>query len=446
MVTRSFAALVAVLACSIAPSIASASDLLEAFQLAKQNDPIFRAVVYEKLAQDETLRVEWSKLLPQIVGNLDWSSVRQDVRASQNNVVTEGSSDYRRTEFGARLTQPLFRLTEMSRVYQAKSETRQAAAEVDAALQDLIFRVADAYFGVLGAEDELELRARERLALDRQRELAQKRLDAGLGIAPDLYEAEARFALAAADEEIALFQLQDARQALAEITGVLDAELVGLSADLPLATPEPASPDVWVREALASNPELEAARQAYEVAEREVNRQRTGHAPTLDLEAGYNSVDTGGSLFGGGSNVDTGDVALKLRVPLFSGGGVVFATRRAIELRKQERQNMVRTRRETERRTRSAYQAVSSSSRRVAALRKSVESQELAVRGREKAVKAGLEVTINVLNAERELYADLRDYAAGRYAYVRSILRLEQSAGALSVEDVERVNAWLTER
>lgn len=106
---------------------------------------------------------------------------------------------------------------------------------------------------------------------------------------------------------------------------------------------------------------------------------------------------------------------------------------------------MVRTQRSTERQARSAYQAVSSSSRRVAALRKSVESQELALRGREKAVKAGLDVTINVLNSERELYADLRDYAEGRYDYVRSILKLEQSAGALGIEDVQRVNSWLTE-
>lgn len=445
MVIRSWTGIAAIAAICVASPSAFASDLVASFELARQNDPIFREATHEKLAQDETLRVEWSRLLPQISGNLDWSMVRQNVRASDNTVVTAGEAEFRNTEFGARLTQPLLRLTEMTRVYQAKAETRKAAADLDAALQDLIYRVADAYFGVLAAEDELALRARERLALDRQRELAERRLDAGLGIAPDLYEAEARFALAEADEEIALFRLEDARQALAEITGVLEPDLRGLSPELPLATPEPPSPDPWVRQAMAANPTLEAARQAYAVAEREVSRQRSGHAPTVDLEAGYNSRDDGGSLFGGGSNVDTGDVAVRVRVPLFSGGGVVFATRRAIELKRKERQAMIRTQRETERQTRSAFQAVASSSRRVSALRKSVESQELALRGREKAVKSGLDTTINVLNAERELYADLRDYAEGRYQYVRSILRLEQSAGALGVEDVERVNSWLTE-
>lgn len=445
MSIRSWTALAALAWLLALPSASFGEDLVEAFDLAKQNDPTFREATYLKLAQDETLRLAWSRLLPQVSGNFDWATVRQDIKASDDNLFEVGTTDFRTTEFGARLTQPLFRLTEMSRVYQAKSETRKAAAEVDAAFQELIFRVADAYFEVLAGEDELALRVRERAALDRQRELAERRLDAGLGIAPDLYEAEARFALAEADEEIALFKLEDARQALAEITGVLDADLHGLSADLPLATPEPANPDVWVREAMESNPELEAARQAYIVAEREVSRQRSGHAPTIDLEAGYNASDTGGSLLGGSTNSNTSDVALKVRVPLFSGGGVLFATRRAIDLKKKERQVLVRVQRETERRTRSAFQAVSSSSRRVGALRKSVEAQQLALRGREKAVKSGLDTTINVLNAERELYADLRDYARGRYDYVRSVLRLEQSAGALGVEDIERVNAWLTE-
>lgn len=428
-----------------AAPVALGADLVETFELARQNDPTFRAATYDKFAQDETLRIAWSRLLPSVTGNLDWSKQRQDIKSSDNSLFAVGTTSFPRTEFGARLTQPLFRLTEMSRVYQAKAETRKAAAEVDAAYQDLVFRVADAYFSVLGAEDELALRVRERLALERQRELADRRLDAGLGIAPDLYEAEARFALADADEQIALYRLEDARQALAEITGVLEEDLLGLSADLPLATAEPANPDVWVRNAVAHNPKLEAARQALEIAEREVNRQRSGHAPTVDLEAGYNASDTGGTLLGGGSNVDTGDVAVKVRVPLFSGGGVLYATRRAIDLKKREREVLVRTQRLTERETRSAFQAVASSSRRVSALRKSVESQELALRGREKAVKSGLDTTINVLNAERELYADLRDYAQGRYDYVRSVLELEQSAGALGVEDLERVNEWLTE-
>jgi outer membrane protein len=445
MIMRRWAAWVALIAGVAAAPAALGSDLVTTFELATKNDPTFRAATYDKFAQDETLRIAWSRLLPSITGHLDWSMERQDVRSSDNTVFAVGSTSFPRTEYGARLTQPVFRLTEMSRVYQAKAETRKAAAEVDAAYQDLVFRVADAYFAVLAAEDELALRKRERVALARQRELADRRLEAGLGIAPDLYEAEARLALAEADEEIALFRLEDARQALAEITGVLESDLRGLSADLPLAVAEPANPDVWVRNAVAHNPELEAARQAFEISEREVNLRRSGHAPTLDLEAGYNASDTGGSLFGGGSNVDTGDVALKVRVPLFSGGGVMYATRRAIDLRKRQRELMVRTQRSTERQTRSAFQAVSSTSRRVGALRKTVESQQLALRGREKAVKSGLDTTLNVLNAERELYADLRDYAQGRYDYVRSVLKLEQSAGALGVEDLERVNEWLTE-
>ncbi len=433
----------AVLSWSVTPAPAYALDLLESFELAQSNDPIFLAVTFEKLAQDSSLRIAWSRLLPSASAEAGYVETRQSVQSSDNTIFAVGSTSFPVKTYGARVTQPLFRMTEWADVSQARASVRQAAAELDLAFQNLIFRSTNAYLSVLEAGEEYALRKRERDALGRQSEIAQRRLDSGLGIAPDVYESEARFALAEADEAIAFVELEDAIQALAEITGQVDTDLRPFGESIPFAPPEPANAELWVRMAFATNPDLEAHRQAVEVADREIDKQRGAHFPTIDFNASFNSRDSDGSRFGGGNQVETSEYGVTVNVPIFAGGSALFGTRRARDLHKRNKQQLIQTRRGVERATRNAFQAVGSLARRVQALRKSAEVQTRAVESRQKAVRAGVDSMINVLNAERELYAALRDYSQGRFNYVRSVLRLEQSVGALGVEDLERVSEWL---
>jgi outer membrane protein len=423
--------------------IANAGSLLDSFELAKNNDAAFQAATYEKLAEDNTLRIAWSNLLPEASAEASYTRTRQDVQSSDNQVFAVGSTSFPVKTYGATLTQPLFRMTEWAEVSQARAGVRQAAAELDVSFQDLVLRTADAYFSVLEAREELEIREREREALERQVEITRRRLDSGMGTAPDVYEAEARFALAEADEVVARFAVSDAIQSLAEITGEFDDDLVPLAEELPLAPPDPGQPELWVRTALTSSPAVEARRQAVVVANREIDIQRSGHLPTVDFTASVHNRDTDGSLFGGGSQVETSEYGVLVRVPLFSGGSTVFGTRRARDLHRRNEQLLIAEQRRVERQTRDAFQAIGSAAQRVQALRKSVEVQRRAVDGREKAVRAGVDSVINVLNAERELYAAMRDYSRGRFLYVKSVLRLEQAVGALGVEDLEQVSKWL---
>ena len=422
---------------------AAAIDLIESFELARVNDPVFRAATYEKLAVDSSLRIAWSSLLPTASAQAGYTHTRQSVQSSDNTVFAVGATDYAVKTYGATLTQPIFRMTDWAEVSQARSNVKQAAAELDVAYQDVVFRTADAYLGALEAAREHDLRKRERDALERQSEISERRLDSGIGNAPDVYEAEARFALAEADEALAAVSLQDAIQALAEITGRLNQDLRPLAESIPLASPEPANPEAWVRIATLKNPALEARRHAVVISDREIDKQRGAHFPTIDFNASVNNRDTDGSLFGGGSQVETAEVGVLVNVPIFSGGSVLFATRRARDLHKRNQQQLIQIRRQIERETRDAFQAVGSLARRVQALRKSAEVQARAVEARQKSVRAGVDSIINVLNAERDLYAALRDYAEGRFEYVRSVLRLEQAVGSLGVEDLEQISQWL---
>ncbi len=422
---------------------AQARDLLETFELAKTNDPTFQAATHEQLAEESSLRIAWSNLLPTITGEASYAKDKQQVQSSDNDVFAVGSTTYPIKTYGASLTQPIFRMTEWAEVSQARATVKESAARLDAAYQDLIFRSAKAYLGVLEMKALLDLRRAERASLQEQAEHQQRRLDSGLGTAPDVYEAEARAALASADEEYAEADLEDAIQALAEITGEIDTSPRPLAENIPLALPEPANPDRWVQQAIARNPDLEAQRQAVVASEREIDRQRSAHLPTVDFTASINNRDTDGSLFGGGSQVETKEYGINVNIPFFAGGSAIFSTQRATDLKRRNEQRLVQERREVERLTRNAFQVVGSAARRLGALSRSVEVQAEAVAAREKSVDAGVDTVMNVLNAKREFYEGMRDYTSARYTYVIAVLALERNVGVLGVEDLERVSEWL---
>jgi outer membrane protein len=199
----------------------------------------------------------------------------------------------------------------------------------------------------------------------------------------------------------------------------------------------------WVETALQQNLLLEARRHAVEVAQQEVARQRAGHAPVLDLVATHNRKDTGGSLFGGGSNVETLDVMLRLNIPLYSGGMVSALTGEASKRYQGALEDLERDARQVERQTRAAFQGITGGAVRVQALAKGVISAESARELKLAGYKSGIETILQVLDAERDLYAAKRDSAKARYEYLLNRLRLKLSVGTLSEADLTAVSALM---
>jgi outer membrane protein len=183
-------------------------------------------------------------------------------------------------------------------------------------------------------------------------------------------------------------------------------------------------------------------RQEVQVALTEVKRQRAGHYPTVDLVGRFNNRDTDGSLFGGGSEVETTEVLLMAKMPLYQGGYVTSRTREAHELFQATKKELVREERAVERQVRRAYQGVLGSIRRVEALGKAVEAQELTLAAKHKGFKSGLLTSIAVLDAERDLYYIRIDFATARYDYLLNSLRLKQGAGILQEQDLATMNDW----
>jgi outer membrane protein len=421
-----------------------AAGLLEVYQQARQNDPSFQSAGYRKLAVEEGRNQSLAELLPAFGALADYSKTYQDVRSTENDVYELGTTSYDTTTFGLTLTQAVFHWDSIVAFSQAKAKNKWAAARYVLAQHELIIRVVDLYLQALAAQDQLDFARAEQSAVNKHFELASGRFDMGLIPITDLHDAKARKAAIQARTIEAQNLFDDALQALSEVTGEPVDFIQPLMADINLVSPDPRDPDSWITKALEYNPAIKLQEHAVEVARLEVDKQKAGHYPTIDLVGSYNRRNTGGSLYGGGSDVDVSDVVVTLNVPFYEGGAVSSRVREASHLLSISHQELVKQRRAVERQTRSAYLGVNSALTMIEALDESVTANKLSLEGKQDGFKSGLYTTMNVLDAERDLSLVSIDYARARYKYILSNLKLKQAVGILSPEDVVELDSWFT--
>lgn len=420
--------------------VAQADDLVSIYAKARDADPVIKAARHEMAALLEAKPQALAALLPKLSYEYDKTYTRQSVLRSNNPVYAQGVANYTGINQTLTLTQPIFKLSSWIGYGQAEDKVKQAVATYAAAEQDAMVRTATAYLAGLAAGDALALATAERDAIKRQLDLVEARYRSKLVAVVDLHEARARFAIKDADVLAARDELEDRRQALREITTEMPGALVPLRANWVPLSPQPADVDHWVSAAESQNLLTEARRHAVAVARQEMRRQQAEHAPVLDLVATDNRNDTGGSLFGGGSKVSTEAVMLRLMVPIFSGGATVSLAREATERYLQSMEDMERQRRQAERQARAAFLTVKNGVARIKAFDEGVVSAESASRLRVEGYAAGINTTLQVLDAERELFAAKRDAAKARYDYFLNRLKLKQAVGTLSEVDLADIS------
>jgi len=419
------------------PCLAQAADLWEIFLQAEAGDPQYRAVRAETRATFQAMPQARALLLPTVDFSLNSSANDQSI---DSQFGFTGDVSFNSFDYALNLSQPIFRFGRLVGIKQANSEIRQAEAELEAALQDLMVRAADRYFDVLAALDNLEFARAERRSLSRQLEQARKRFEVGVSAITDVQEAQSGFDRAVADEILAENELDDAREALREVTGTYYQALSGLEDGVPLAAPEPADIDEWTQVALAQNLGIDAANHALAVARDEIKRQASGHLPTLDLVASHSFRDSGGQF---GSETETTSVGIQLNVPIFEGGIVLSRTREARALHEQALEDLNRQRRIAQRQTRDAFRGIMSGISRIQALEQAVKSSRTALEATRAGFEVGTRTAVDVVDAERALSEAQRDLSRARYDYIVDTLRLKRAAGTLSPNDLRQVNAWL---
>ncbi|RMD79186.1 MAG: type I secretion protein TolC, partial [Gammaproteobacteria bacterium] len=361
--------------------------------------------------------------------------------------VYDGSPEFIRTQqtYSLQLVQPLYLREARKALARADALVAQAEARYQAARQGLILRLAEAYLGVLRARAQLAFVEADRKATQRQLEQARQRFKVGMVAVTDVEEAKAARDRVEAERVLAENALASAREALQELTGRPPGTLEELGPALPLVRPDPADVERWVRSALEQNFEVLAQAQALRAAREEVERRRSGHYPTLSLVANDTYIDRKFN-FGSGRvfplRGQNRSLALQLQLPLYSGGAVSAGVREALHRQRQAEEELERVRRQVTRQTRDAYRGVEASLRRVKALEQALRSARTALEATQAGFEVGTRTTVDVLQAQRNLFRARRDLADARYDYVINLLRLQQAAGSLDEAGLRRVAGW----
>ncbi len=432
-----------VLLLSAAPFISSAgaaTSLLDIYQLAINNDPQYRGAEAAYLATLETKSQSRAQLLPTI--NLTANITDNTQKTLSSSSFAVGTRKFDSNGYTLSLTQPLFNYDYFVQLRQSRSTIGEAKATLSAAQQALIIRLSERYFDTLAALDGLEFARAEKRAIDRQLEQTRQRFEVGLIAITDVHEAQAAYDLVTAQEILANNLLASQYEALAEITGQYHEQITPLSPATPLITPEPADIDKWGDTATHQNFQLLAAELAYQHAQEEIKRQRTGHYPTLELNASHTYSDSDGGNFGSNESENQA-IEFRLNMPLFQGGATNSRTRQAQRLADQARENYEQQRRATLRQARDAYLSVLAEINRVKALGQAVVSAQSALDATEAGLEVGTRTTVDVLDTRRDLFRAQRDHARSRYDYILHTLRLKEAAGILTVTDLELINGWL---
>lgn len=440
---------------------AGATDLLEIYQLALENDPLLLEAEANRSATLENKPQAIASLLP---------ALRFDGQLDREEAVSTGArqgfvggplvsfnqpSDANRYNWALELRQPIFNWASWVALKRADKTVAQAEADVEAARQELGVRVAQRYFNVLAARDTLEAEQANKEAIARQLEQAETRFEVGLIAITDVYESRAAYDQSVATEIEARRTLATARELLREITGSYARDLAAPGDDLPLLEPEPADQDRWVEQALAQNLNVESSRLAVEIAEQDIRSQRSGHMPEFDLvlrRSEFDSTAETGTVDQAGNpitldeefNSEADLIALQFRVPLYSGGAVSSRVRQAIHQKSAAQQRLERVARETERLARDSYLGVVADISRVTAFKQALVSSETALRATEAGFDVGTRTSVDVLNSRGDLLRAHTNYRRARYDYLLNLTRLKQAAGTLSLDDMQQINAFLS--
>ena len=435
----SFSAFGCLIACSITSS-AFSENLLQVYQHAKQNDTQL------KISETGYLAILESK--PQVLSAL---KPRLDLGANTSyNLSYQGRTIHGEDRnallslgYDLTLTKPLINKKLKAQLALVDASIIQAKASLEIDRQNLIIRVAEAYFQFLNAEETLTFRKAEKGAIGRQLNQVKAYFDAGRSAITDVKEAQARYDLTLAQVAVAKQQIDVAREALRAITTRYYKGLKGAANKIPLLSPNPNSVDTWAKTAIKNSNQIIVAEHAINVAQKNIDIERAARAPTLNLFAKH----AGGSTFGKDElDQDKFDasVGVTFNMPLLEGGNISSRVREARHKLQQARQQLELQKRLTTQQTRAAYLTIISGLSQIKALQQALNSTQTAASATQAGFEAGTRTAVDVLLSLRETFSAKRNYSSARYDFLLNTLRLKQATGTLSEADIAALSKLFT--
>ncbi len=416
---------------------AHAQPLTNLYELARAYDATYLAARAQADAAEYRAAQAKSLALPTLNANLRGVARQIDLPRSNYD-----SNNALQGELNGRY--PLFNKASQATIEQAERSLIASRAELEAAEQDLIIRLAQAYFDVLAAKDNVALARTNKTYILEQLASAKRNFEVGTATITDAREAQSRADLATAQEIAAENELLNRRIALAYLVGRRDVEPLPLATPVVLPTVMPANVEEWVTVADTVHPAVVRARSALEVARLEIDKAKAGELPTVDAVASFGANHASGSsnqIIPGTTR--TASIGVELNWPLYTGGSVQNRIKETVSLEQRSLEEFENARRTVAQNTRVAYFGVHSGEALVKALEAAESSSRLSLEATQLGYKVGVRVNIDVLNAQRQLFETQRDLFKSRYDVLVNSLRLRQASGQLTPNDLLAVNSLL---
>jgi outer membrane protein len=428
----------------ISAGLAHGADLMAVYRDAIAYDAQYAAARAALEAGREKLPQGRSGLLPTIglAASTTWNDI-DTTRRTAGAVAT--NTQYNNNGWTVSLSQPLFRWQNWVAYTQSELAVAQAEIQFNLARQELIVRAAQAYFDVLLAQDTLATAQAQKVAIAEQLESAKRNFEVGTATITDTHEAQARYDLTSAQEIAADNDLTVKRQVLRAVIGKEPEGLKNLRPGVQLVRPQPDDIGKWVEMAESASASVQIYQTLYEIATREIEKQRAGHYPTLDLVAtrGRSSATNSTTLGLGGSDSNSSTIGLQLSIPIFAGGATASKDREAVALKEKAGADLENARRTAALNARQAYLGVSSGLAQVKAYEAALTSSQSALDSNKLGYEVGVRINIDVLNAQSQLFDTRQKLAKARLDTLAALLKLKAAAGSLGEDDVAAINALL---
>jgi outer membrane protein len=420
-------------------------SLIDIYHQALAKDPTLASALSANRAAQEI--IEQGKALYRPVVNFNAGASRSStdiefVGAGFNQFRNQGSQRFENSNYGVEARQPIFRMENLVQIDQSKTQVSQADKQYHLSQQGLILRTTQAYFDVLIAQDRIELIEAQKTAILAQLEQAKATFEVGTATVTDVNEAQARYDLILAQEIAAVNEHQIAKRAIEAITGTMPDKLATAKADIQVHQLSQSIED-WQQVAVQNNLNIQIQQDALKLAEQEVKRANAGHLPTLDAVASYTNSQATGGPAGVGNNLENTTIGLQLQIPIYQGGAVSSRARQAVHNKQKALDDIEIARRQTDLETQRAYLNLSTSIAQVKAFDQALISSQSQLDSTKLGYEVGVRTSVDVLNAQQQLFSAKRDLLQARYSYLVNIIRLKAASGLVAEVDLQDINQQL---
>ncbi len=422
----------------------SADDLIGLWAIAERQDGKYLSSKYKYLADSESIKQTRAQLLPSISFQYEDKQTDQVINESDNAVFNLGKDDYTTTTTGFQVSQSIFDYSRWARYKQSQIFVSQSEIEYRLAKQQLLLRLAESYFLVLERGDQLDTVQDEKTAMSKHLSLSELKFKSGLGMSADVEDARARYLSTLSKEFDLKSRLDDSKYALREVLGEIPASIASLMPGIEFQKPIPDSAEEWISMSARQNLELQAMNLSLEVAEKEVSALKAARYPTVNLVYSDMDTETDGSVFGGGSDINSADIQLQFELPIYTGGSTSSKIRQAIQKKLSVVEDIKDKRRSVERSAQDAFNRVHTAIVQIEALGQAVKAQKRLLQTYSSGYRGGKNSILDVLDTQQDLSQAKQALTKARYDYVLNTLRLKFTAGDLLVDDLIPINGWLS--